>query len=179
MTTEKTHAFNRINAELNAAGTDRGIAVLGGSFIEGLLSDLLAQTMVPGKATDNFLRKTPVNVLQKIAFFSGLIPKALHEDLEKISSVRNAFAHRLAVESFDEETVREHIEKMNAGKSSLTFSGEPPAGWSTSINAVNDMPLRWQFIYIVAMAGGALDQIATHISQSARQPVESTWTYPV
>lgn len=167
-------AFNSIIAEINAAGTDRGVAVLAGSFIEGLLAKLLSRVLVPGKATKNYLENAPVSAQQNLAYMTGLIPKSLLDDLRKISGIRNDFAHNIDVQTFEWGNHKELIRDMHAARGNFAYSGPPPTGVEGPITNIGQLPLRIQFLFKVAFVGGMLEQIA----ESAPPFVESRFIYP-
>jgi hypothetical protein len=167
-------SFNNITAEINAAGTDRGVAVLAGSFVEGMLLSLLKRALVYDSATKVFLERSNVNALQTMAYMTGLIPKTLLDDLRKLSQIRNDFAHDVAVQSFAMPRIASLIRDMHPGQRQFVYKGPALEGIQEPIASINQLPLRIQFLFKVASITTALDQrIAEAVPKTA-----SDWPYP-
>jgi hypothetical protein len=167
-------AFNTIIAELNAAGTDRGVAVLGGSFIEAMTTELLQRALVPGATTDEYLKTAIISSKTNLAHMVGLIPKSLFDDLQKIATIRNKFAHKVEVENFEWGNLKDLIRDISEGRENFSYIGQNPDGTDTPITEIAHLPLRVQYIFKIACAASALEQIAEHVGPFR----ESTWIFP-
>lgn len=91
-----------------SGSTDRGCAILGGSYIDAKLTKALQQHLVrdyevqkklfrPGGALGAFETKI------RLAYLTGLIGPEFHHDLLIIKAVRNKFAHEEDWRGFDED----------------------------------------------------------------------------
>ena len=96
--------------------SDRGLAVLAGSFVEHALGAFL-QRHVADKGVGEKLFG-PVGPLSSfsqrtlVAYAFGLLTKAQYEDLEAIRQARNYFAHDPLHATFSSPEVQKHTKRM-------------------------------------------------------------------
>jgi hypothetical protein len=166
--------FESIRDELNAAGTDRGVAVLGGTLIERLLIEMLSKLLGVDGNTKKFFADSTSFTLRTIAYSTGIIPKELAEDIQKISSIRNDFAHDVTINSFDLARIKLAVRDLHASSIAINFSGPLPKGATAPVKTIKSFPVRVQFIYAVANVALLLEQITAETSAFAK----SRWTYP-
>jgi hypothetical protein len=106
--------------ELNSA-TDRAAAIVGGSLVElALQSALEAHLHRDKKLTDNLFRPsgafgafaTKIN----LGFLVGIYGQNGIKELTIIKNIRNAFAHRLDIDSFGNQTIRDKALSLTFGQ---------------------------------------------------------------
>ena len=100
---------------------DRVLAVVGAAYLDSLLEELLRAIFVEGKQEANQLldpdRPLGSNGARyQLAYCLGLIEKHQRDDLKMISRIRNAFAHKYNVRSFEQEEARNMLAKLHYGK---------------------------------------------------------------
>lgn len=118
MQSEDSSPAEEIGGEILAAlneqfhdAPDRTIAILGGAYLDGLLTKLLtgifkekekhAELLATGKPLSEYALKV------KVAYAFSLITEDQFRDLHTIGRVRNRFAHEFTIESFDSDRVRD------------------------------------------------------------------------
>jgi DNA-binding MltR family transcriptional regulator len=79
-------------------GPDSSAAILGGTFVESILKDLIIANLVESSSGHGalFKRNGPLSSFDSlilIAYSFGLIDKERRQDLDAIRQLRNAFAH--------------------------------------------------------------------------------------
>jgi hypothetical protein len=94
--------------------TDRAAAICGGSYLEGLLLDALKRHLVKDEAAFKkmFENSGPLATFEariRIAYLTSLMTVELSRDLLILKDVRNKFAHRLDIQSFEVPTVRDML----------------------------------------------------------------------
>jgi DNA-binding MltR family transcriptional regulator len=113
-------------------GTDRGVAVVGGSFAEEALKALLLAYFNFGASTFGFSR-TEKNVSElseslfnynrdgalstftakaKLARLLGLISSGTYKNLTIVARIRNDFAHNVEIDSFNHPTILAKVRKL-------------------------------------------------------------------
>ena len=95
--------------------SDRGCALMAGSFLDVRLKNLISKTLVPnGKLQRQFFSFTGAagTFSSRIdyAFLTGLIPKTVHSDLHNIRQIRNEFGHRVEPISFETKEISERCD---------------------------------------------------------------------
>jgi DNA-binding MltR family transcriptional regulator len=109
-----------MDAEFHDA-PDRVLAVVGAAYLDSLVEDILRATFIPEKdEADRLLKPNrPLGsngARYQLAYCLGLIGKEERDDLETIAAIRNAFAHRYDIRSFEHERTKEYLSKLHYGK---------------------------------------------------------------
>jgi hypothetical protein len=97
--------------------SNRAVAVVWPAIVENRLTDALRACMRPDDVVAKELFR-PEGALgtfgQKIrlAYMLGLYEKDLKDDLIYLSKIRNAFAHRVDISSFETSPIRDYMDKM-------------------------------------------------------------------
>lgn len=104
-----------------ANSSDRGIALICGSVIEELLSNLLKSFFVNSRTIDSDLFKgngalSNFDSKIKIAFYLGLISKHELTNITYLQRIRNRFAHRIINISFDSNDISNMCSNFNIPK---------------------------------------------------------------
>ena len=160
MPTSENLLFNRIKDEVNAATSDRAVAVVGGSIVEASLRDLLHHALVSSRDVSDYIDRATIGPLRKVAFGIGLLPLDLYQELKLIADVRDHLAHRYEQKSFDEHPMADAIDKLIAPARFGEIQGEPvrlPDGRLAT--TVAQLPRRWRFIAAVAAASTTIQGI--------------------
>jgi len=94
--------------------TDRAAAICGASYIEEILLTALRRHFVhaPTEFDRMFRSSGPLAAFDariRIAHLSSLITSVFRDDLLIIKDVRNRFAHRLDIKSFDADEIRDRL----------------------------------------------------------------------
>lgn len=104
---------------------DRTVAIVCGAHIDDALTDLLRSNL-PGisegqdDGLDNRLfapGRGPLGTFgNKVALVEamGFVTPSFARELETLAKIRNLFAHRLKVDSFDHVLVRDHVENLQS-----------------------------------------------------------------
>ena len=104
--------------EIFSKETDRGMAIASVCFLDEILEKLLRAAYRKDKRIkilfgSNQILHSYYNKVH-IAYFSGLVPEAIFEDMKIVGEIRNKFAHFvLDVASFDDEVI---VGKINTFK---------------------------------------------------------------
>jgi hypothetical protein len=106
--------------EMFKGETDRGAAVLAGSYVENFLGIYLTACMTDQTVTDrlfgaNGALSTFANRIDFAQAF-GFLPPALCADLHLIRKIRNHFAHHPKNASFSHSPVREWVSSLASTK---------------------------------------------------------------
>jgi hypothetical protein len=94
-----------------ATGSDRAVAIVGGSIVETSLTDALKIHLHESKKiTDELFRSTGAfgmfTTKVHLGFLIGLYGEAAHRDFIVIKDIRNAFAHSLGVTDFETPRIK-------------------------------------------------------------------------
>jgi hypothetical protein len=99
-------------AEFADSPSDRVCAIVGVAMIEETLrrslelrlraSGLVERLFSPNRATGTYAAKVD------LGYLLGMYEKEVHGTLEKMGAIRNAFAHRLSIKSFDHAALRDN-----------------------------------------------------------------------
>jgi DNA-binding MltR family transcriptional regulator len=100
---------------------DRVLAIVGGSYLDSLLEQILRAIFVEDKnEVDNLLAPTGVlgsnGARYQVAYCLGLLDKHQRDDLKVIAKIRNAFAHRYDVRSFEHQETKALLARLHYGK---------------------------------------------------------------
>lgn len=91
--------------------TDRAAAVLGAAYLDSLLEQLLSHYFIHDSVVEQLLKTDgPLGTFSariNASFALGLIPPGVQRDLHLVRKIRNAFAHKLGVHSFEESPFRD------------------------------------------------------------------------
>ena len=117
--------LNDLNAMVGAFHneSDRGAAILAGSFLEHYLGLFLRSKVTDSKVAERlFDAMGPLGSFSQritIAYAFGFISKAQHIDLEILRKARNHFAHNPLHATFSDPEVRDKVVNLS------TYGGEP------------------------------------------------------
>ena len=97
--------------------SDRGCALFAAAFLDKALSDLLFLSLVADKRIekDLFEGTSPLSSFSariKLAFYLGKISKECRADLDTIRGIRNEFAHRVELISFDNQSIADRCKNL-------------------------------------------------------------------
>ena len=105
---------------------DRVLAVVGAAYLDSLLEQILRAIFITDsepnakKAADNILDINGAlgsnGARYQLAYCLGLINEKERDDLKMIAKIRNAFAHKYDVRSFDHHEPAKYIAKLHVGK---------------------------------------------------------------
>ncbi len=112
--------------------TDRGAAIVGAALLDAKIERALRLSFVPGLRKREFgdLFEGPVAPLGsfsgkvRVPHALGLIGDRSRADLKLIGKIRNEFAHKLEVKSFNESPINEWCESLSLAD--MTFVGQQP-----------------------------------------------------
>lgn len=109
---------------------DRAIAIIGGTFLDTLLEDILVNFLVDDeKEVQRLLQyDQPMGTYGSrisAAYCLGFIGKVIRDDLRLVGKVRNRFAHDLKA-SFNDEPIQSWCSLLKWHK--ISMSMEPPDG---------------------------------------------------
>lgn len=157
--------FNQITGELNATHSDRAVAIVGASVVEAALRDLLLHTFVNHKDIRDYLSRATVGLLRKVAFGAGLISEDLYSDTNEIAAIRNQFAHKYGVQSFDQESVSKAVDRFWAP----VISDETPSTGKL-LGLIDSQPMknrsrRDRFIFTVASSSFFIQELTVATTQ--------------
>jgi DNA-binding MltR family transcriptional regulator len=100
---------------------DRVLAIVGAAYLDSLLKELLRAIFIEDReeadrllGSDRPLGSTGSRY--QLAYCLGLISENQRDDLKMIAKIRNAFAHRFDVQSFNHAEPSKFIEKLHVGK---------------------------------------------------------------
>lgn len=109
--------------------SDRGAAVLAGSYIESYLAGFLKAHMINEANTEKlFTQFGPLSSFSQrieISYAFGLIEKSAYEDLHVIRKIRNYFAHHPKDASFDSSPVRDWVDNLGVSGPLVTSEESP------------------------------------------------------
>ena len=174
--------------EIEKKQTDRGAAIMAAALLEGyLLKAIGTRLFVEGEYNNN-IRKQFCGIDGALGSFGsrihagfllGLYLQDAHSDLQSIARIRNYFAHRSRVLTFEHQDIKRlckqfilirriaHAQMMTTAK-----SGSPPPTINKIATFVNNQPMRWQFIRTVQVIIGLL------IKQTSQPPPLPTLPTP-
>jgi hypothetical protein len=160
-----TGSYNKM-VDTYVGESDRAAAVLGGSFVDVMLEDVLKASMVDDpKVAELFKGYSPLatsSAKTNIAHAIGLLPQNMRGDLDKIRRIRNHFAHHPDATSFDVAPARDICSTLSIV--------DPGSG--VSIKSAMRMPPREQYLMTIAGLSIYFDRILTafqagHAARSA------------
>lgn len=99
---------------------DRSVAVIAASLLELQLEDLLLKAMIEHKDVQGLFQGyaplTSLSAKASLAFFLGLIPSDIFNDLTYIRKIRNEFAHKHKAIDFSQQPVTDFVSHLIADK---------------------------------------------------------------
>ena len=105
---------------------DRVLAIVGAAYLDSLLEQLFRAIFISDKgpnakkAVDDILDTHGIlgsnGARYQLAYCLGLINEKERDDLKMIAKIRNSFAHKYDVRSFDHDEPTKYIAKLNVGK---------------------------------------------------------------
>jgi hypothetical protein len=91
--------------------TDRAAAILGAAYLDSLLEQLLRDYFIQDAVVEELLGtdRPLCNFSARIdaSFALGLVSTAVHRDLHFVRKIRNKFAHKIEVHTFEESPFRD------------------------------------------------------------------------
>ncbi len=116
-------AVDRVKDEF-ASASDRAAAIVGASFLEEVSAQLIRAHLAPHAKTDATIwtgsgALATFSARIDIALRLGLIGEDEHARLHQVRKIRNDFAHRLEVRSFEDSSVRDHCRNLRVPTSML------------------------------------------------------------
>lgn len=127
-----------LDAEFKAS-SDRAAAIIGGAYLDELITEVLRSFLVGDKKSDKSIFEgngalATFSSKIELAYRSGLLSKLEHKSLHCIRRIRNEFAHRLVGVSFRSDHIRSMcrnievpIEMVSPRFIPLSQDGELPA----------------------------------------------------
>lgn len=100
-----------LEQEINSA-SDRSCAIVCAAFLDDFLERLLLSFLSTGSSSQNkllFENNGPLSTFSAkiiLAFRLGLISKKEYENITLVRKIRNAFAHDIKINSFDEDKIK-------------------------------------------------------------------------
>jgi hypothetical protein len=99
--------------------SDRAVAVLWPAIVENRLTDLLRATCIPSSKDfdDLFGPGKPIGdfgLKIKTAYIIGAIHKDIVDDLRIIAKIRNAFAHKVDITSFEQRPISRWMDNLHS-----------------------------------------------------------------
>ncbi|MEH2209185.1 MltR family transcriptional regulator [Nostoc sp.] len=98
--------------------SDRGCALFAAAYLDVCLSDLLYVSLVENKNIDKdlFEGTAPLSNFSsriKLAYYLGLISRNSRRDLDIVRGIRNDFAHRPEIISFETQSIRDRCNNLS------------------------------------------------------------------
>ncbi len=79
--------------------SERAQAIICHAYVEDLLKELLKKRLIDFK--DKLAESIPFKHLLNLCYITGVITEAEREDIEKLADIRNKFAHKRKIKSFN------------------------------------------------------------------------------
>ena len=98
--------------------SDRGCALFAAAYLDVCLSDLLYVSLVENKNIDKdlFEGTAPLSNFSsriKLAYYLGLISRSCRRDLDIVRGIRNDFAHKPEIISFETQSIRDRCKNLS------------------------------------------------------------------
>jgi hypothetical protein len=98
--------------------SDRAIAIISAILLDNLLERLIKASYIKDPRVDTIFKNDHIlrsfHTKISIAYFSGLIPKFLYNDLKLICEIRNKFAHDVVADlEFDDRRIVQRIDQFS------------------------------------------------------------------
>jgi len=128
--------------------TDRGAAVLAAILLDGLLEKLIRASFIKDSRVKLLFKND--HILQSfyakinLAYFAGLIPKPVFEDLKLICEIRNKFAHSVISDpKFTNATISKLVNHLSQIPKSLRETYPPKLKFVLVVSHVAALLLAW------------------------------------
>lgn len=105
--------------------SDRGVALISAEIINNCLTSIFEKYLILNKKLRGDILENPMAPLYslsnkiKMAYSLGLISKRIYKNLEYIRIIRNKFAHRIYVASFEDAEIIEWCKKIKIKRISV------------------------------------------------------------
>ena len=90
--------------------TDRGAAIVFNAYIEDLLREILKRRLIFDGKKDEIIKsidnRLTVDEVIKLCYATGTISKKQRDELASINRIRNKFAHRKDIKSFEHSEIK-------------------------------------------------------------------------
>lgn len=111
--------------------SDRAAAIVGGAFVDEILTELLKGFLVTDVASDNklFSGSGPFATFSSkidVAYRMGLISKSEHGCIHTIRSIRNVFAHQMDGALFTAQSIKDKCLNISVPREMLVPDFSPP-----------------------------------------------------
>jgi len=131
---EATNADYQSMVVLFQNESDRGAAVLAGSYVENYLGLYIKSKMIDHSVAEQiFSPDGPLSTFSQRIYFAQafwFLSKNQCADLHLIKKIRNHFAHHPKVASFNEKPVYDWVRNLNVSKTKITM----PDGATSTID---------------------------------------------
>lgn len=116
----------KVMMESEPHGPDRVVGILYGALVENQLTAALQITLYNDKKVWNELFRpgAPIGSFGpklQLAYMLNIITKTEYEDIDRIIKIRNKFAHKVRVSSFDDPPVRDWVTILSTCASYKNF----------------------------------------------------------
>lgn len=124
--------------------SDRGCALFAAAYLDKALSDLLYLSLVENKKIESelFEGTAPLATFSsriKLAYYLGKISAGSRSDLDTIRNIRNAFAHKIDLISFDTQSIADRC--RNLGFSYHDSNAKPREHFTAAVTGLLGMLL--------------------------------------
>ena len=106
--------------------SDVACVLIGTSYLDQTLASLLERYFIESKITAKFLHPHgplgSLNSRSELGYCLGLISKAFNNNVSHIAEIRNKFAHRHLLLTFETEEITTIIEKLTPPKVTYSFA---------------------------------------------------------
>jgi DNA-binding MltR family transcriptional regulator len=135
-----------------ARESDRAVVIVAAIMLDNLLEQLIKNSYVRDPKVNTIFKDE--HILQSfhtkisIAYFSGLIPKALYHDLKLICEIRNKFAHDVVADlKFDDKRIVQRINQFSQIGEELVKTYPPKLSFLLNVSHIAGLLLSWcQFL---------------------------------
>jgi DNA-binding MltR family transcriptional regulator len=137
---------------LESEQSDRALTIVALCLIDQLLQKLIRKAFVSHRKSDvmfndeHFLRTTSSKI--NMAFFLGLIPDTIYDDLKIINTIRNKFAHTVTDKlNFDNPVVYDLLIRCKLGPTNMGLSRMAKLRFTIAIQQLIDYLLMFAVFY--------------------------------
>jgi len=95
--------------------SERDQAIICHGYVEDLLKELLKKRLIDFK--DNLAESIPFKHLLNLCHITGIITKAERKDIKLLAEIRNRFAHKRKIKSFNAEDIPKLCKDLRIPKS--------------------------------------------------------------
>jgi len=110
--------------------SDRAVAIVAACLLDDLLERIIRASYIQDSQVKSLFKDSnmlqPFSTKINIAYFSGLIPNVIYDDLKLICEIRNKFAHAVIADlKFTDKTIVQKIDKFTAGRKTISELSAP------------------------------------------------------